>query len=67
MLHCLRVEIFYLFMCCVQNDCGLWADSGSLHSLFPIDDALFTFTRQKSNNYEWSGGQLRVNTSLFLW
>jgi len=53
--------------CGVQNGCGVWSDTGALESLISVKKAIFTFARQKNEIYEWSGEQLRVNTSLFAW
>ena len=53
--------------CEMQSGYGLWADTGPFRSLVSMEKAIFTFARHKSNIYEWSGEQLRVNTSLFVW
>jgi len=56
----------------VQSGYGLWSDfkffPDSLESLISIHKAMFTFSGAYKNDiYEWSGEQLRVNTSLFVW
>jgi len=56
----------------VQNVCGLWADTGPFQSLMSVEKAIYAYARHESNSYEWvggqlAGGQLRVNTSLFVW
>jgi len=50
----------------VQNGDELWAES-PFQCLVSMQKAMFTFSPHKNNIYEWSGGQLRVNTSLFVW
>jgi len=53
---------------CMQNTYGLWAESaGPFQSFVSVEKAIFTFTQHKSDIYEWSNDQLRVNTSLFAW
>jgi len=52
---------------CVQNGCELWAETGPFQSLASVEKAIFKLAQHKTDVYEWSEGQLRVNTSLFVW
>jgi hypothetical protein len=46
---------------------GIWSGSTGFDGFTSMDQSIFTFARRKSDIYEWSGGQLRVNTSLYVW
>jgi hypothetical protein len=50
-----------------QNGYGIWSGVGPFDSIFRMEKAVFSFGSHKSDIYEWSGGQLKVNTSLYVW